>query len=207
MSGARRFLFGDDFSAPARERREAAERAGAAETAALETARREAFARGLDAGRAEAAASAARALTDATERLANGIGMALAEIDGRAEAIERDALSFFDAVARAFAGRAVAAQPLAAIAEAAAEAFRHLRGVPHLAVRVNEALVDEVEALLRRMARDRGYEGRIIVLGEADMDAGDARLDWADGGVASERGRLERAVEEVLGRTAAILST
>lgn len=204
MTGVRRFMFGEDFSAPAQERREAAERAGAAATAAIEAATREAYARGLEAGRSEAAASTARALAEATERLANGIGIALAEIDGRQEAVERDALAFFDAVARAFAGRAVAAQPLAAVAEAAAEAFRHLRGVPHLAARVNEALVDDVEALLRRMARDRGYEGRIIVLGEPDMVPGDARLDWADGGVASERHLLQDAVEGILAQTAAI---
>ncbi|WP_375459008.1 flagellar assembly protein FliH [uncultured Enterovirga sp.] len=198
----RPFSFGEDLGVPAQERRAATERAEAAERAAVEAAARDGYARGLAAGRQEAAASTEQHLAEASDRLANGIGMALAEIDRRAGDIEQDALAFFEALARRLAGEALAAQPLGPIGEAASEAFRHLRGVPHLAVRVNEDLVDGVEALLRSMARDRGYEGRIIVLGEADIPPGDARLDWADGGIVRERRHLDEAVEGILSRAA-----
>ncbi|MDB5589834.1 flagellar assembly protein FliH, partial [Enterovirga sp.] len=174
--------------------------AGEAERRAVEAAERDAFARGLAAGREEAADETARRLADATERLANGIVLALDDVDRRTAAIEEDALGFFDALARKLAGRAIATEPLAAVQEAAAEAFRHLRGVPHLAVRVNEGLVDDVEARLRAMARERGFEGRVIVLGEADLLPGDARLDWADGCVSGDRARLEAAADAVLAR-------
>lgn len=197
----RRFTFGDDLGRPEEARRAAAERADAAERAAADTAEREGFARGVEAGRREAEEASARRMAEAAERLASGIAAALDRIDRRADAIERDAIDFFDALARKLAGQAVAGQPLGAVQEAAAEAFRHLRGVPHLAVRVNEALVDDVETLLRAMARERGFEGRVIVLGEPDVPAGDARIDWADGGVSGERRRIEAAVDAVLART------
>ncbi len=68
-----------------------------------------------------------------------------------------------------------------------------LRGVPHLAVCVNDALVEEVDAMLKRLARERGFEGRIVVLGEPDIALGDARLEWADGGIVRDRSRFEVA--------------
>ena len=52
------------------------------------------------------------------------------------------------ALARKLAGEALDDEPLAVIADAAAQAFQHLRGVPHLAVRVNDDLVEQVDALL-----------------------------------------------------------
>jgi flagellar assembly protein FliH len=82
---------------------------------------------------------------------------------------------------------------------AARGALRHLRGVPHLAVRVNDSLVEETEALLRRLARERGFEGRLVVLGEPDLALGDARIEWADGGIVRERARIEAAITQALG--------
>ncbi len=47
--------------------------------------------------------------------------------------------------------------------------------------------------MLKRLARERGFEGRIVVLGEPDIALGDARLEWADGGIVRERRRFEAA--------------
>ena len=56
--------------------------------------------------------------------------------------------------------------PLAALEEAARECFRQLRGVPHLVVRVNEALVETADAVMQRVAREHGFAGAIVVLGD-----------------------------------------
>ena len=107
-------------------------------------------------------------------------------------------MSFFALLAGTLAGQALASYPLTTIGEAAAEAFGHLRGVPHLAIRVSDALVEDVDGLARRMARERGYDGRIIVLGDQDITPGDARIEWADGGIVRERKNIEAAVNAVL---------
>lgn len=52
---------------------------------------------------------------------------------------------------------------------------------------------------MRTLARERGYEGRLVVLGDPDMQAGDARIEWADGGIVRERARIEAAVADALG--------
>ena len=46
----------------------------------------------------------------------------------------------------------------------------------------------------QRLAKERGFEGRLITLGEPDIAPGDVRLEWADGGVVRDRSRIEEAV-------------
>lgn len=194
------FSFGDDLARPAQERRVADRRARAEQEARLAEAEREAFGRGVAAGQREAAAETERRVAEAMAGIAAAAGALFSDLDARAAALEEAALAFFAALARGLAGRAVETEPLAAIEEAAREAFRHLRGVPHLAVRVHQSLVEPVDARLGAMAREHGYEGRIIVLGADDLALGDARLDWADGGIALDRDAAEAAIRAVLAR-------
>ncbi|MFL5326707.1 MAG: flagellar assembly protein FliH, partial [Microvirga sp.] len=128
------------------------------------------------------------------ERLAGAAGALLAGAEARHARIEEEAVALALAFAQKIAGEALDADPLGPIADAARAALQHLRGVPHLAVRVNDALVEEVDGMLKRLARERGFEGRIVVLGEPDIALGDARLEWADGGIVRERGRFEDAI-------------
>jgi flagellar assembly protein FliH len=187
---ARKFMFGDDFrGAPQEERRD--------ETA-IAAADAQGFARGYEAGRREATTEAERRLETAVQVIGQTVGNALAEVDARCSEIEGEAVQFFRALAEKLAAQAVAAYPLAAISDAAEEAFRHLRGVPHLAVRVHESLVEQVDGLIRKMARERGYEGRVIILGDDEIAPGDARIEWADGGIVRERKDIEAVLGAVL---------
>ncbi|MGX7704517.1 FliH/SctL family protein [Methylobacterium sp. Gmos1] len=204
MAQIRRFLFDTDFrqpvgkppveEAPAPE----TEAQRAAEAAALEAARAEAeaaaYARGLHEGRAQAEAQVQARLADALNRVAAAAAGMIAGADARDAEREAQALDFAVALGRKIAGAALDSQPVAAIAEAAGRALQHLRGVPHLAIRVHDALVEETETRVARLARERGYEGRLIVMGDPGMAPGDARIEWADGGVVRERAAIEAAV-------------
>jgi flagellar assembly protein FliH len=181
MSGAH-FLFETDFGSP--------KIAEAKRLAALKEAEAAGFARGLEEGRRQAEAQLMARLNDSVARLARGAADLLARADAERAALEEDGLALALALGRKIAGEALERQPMAAIAELAREAFAHLRGVPHLVMRVNEGLVDPVDALMKRMARERGFEGRIVVMGEPDIAPGDARLEWADGGMARELAHL-----------------
>lgn len=194
---SRPFLFDTDFGRPRGPSPADAEAAARAEAAraALEAA---AYASGLQDGRAEAALQAQARLADALTRVGLAAAGLLNQSDARDAEREAQALAFAGALARKIAGEALDARPLAAVEEAARSALRHLRGVPHLVLRVNEALVDEAETLMRRLSREHGFEGRLVVLGEPDMAPGDVRLEWADGGVVRERARIEAALEDAL---------
>ena len=187
---ASRYLFGEDFRGPPAEEKK--------DLAAVEAAEVEGYARGLEAGRREAMLAADHRLEQALGAIAGGLGGVVSDHDAREVRIEAEAVRFFTALAEKLAGQALAAYPLATIGEAAEEAFRHLRGVPHLAVRVSASLVEQVDELTRKMARERGYEGRIIILGDEDIPPGDARIEWADGGIVRERKDIEAALSAVL---------
>ncbi|MCJ2027704.1 MULTISPECIES: FliH/SctL family protein [unclassified Methylobacterium] len=196
MSPARRttpFLFDTDFRRP----QPSAEAMRAAEEAVQ--AEQSGFARGVQEGRLQAEGQAQARLSDAMTRLALSAAGLLASADAREAEREAQAVELAMLIARKVAGDALDAQPLIGIGEAARTALQHLRGVPHLVVRVHDSLVDEAETLVKRLARERGFEGRLVVLGDPETLPGDARIEWADGGVVRERARIEAAVAEALG--------
>jgi flagellar assembly protein FliH len=184
---ASKYLFDCDFRSP-----------GGAKTTAVQEAEARGRAQGLAEGRRQGAAEAETQLNAAMRRLADAAVGLLAGLDAHQARLEEEALAFGAALGRKLAGSALAAQPLEPILETARASLQHLRGVPHLVVRVNEALVEAVEARVQRIARERGYEGRLVVIGEPDIAPGDGRIEWADGGVVREQARIEAAVDGAL---------
>jgi len=190
---AKPFLFETDFRSP----RPSAAAQRAAEAAAHAEA--EAHARGIQEGLVQAESQIQGRLAAALNHLAEAATALLARADAHEAEREAQAVEVAVLIARKVAGEALDAAPLASIGEAARAALQHLRGVPHLVVRVHDGLVEEAETLVKRLARERGYEGRLVVLGDPDMHAGDARIEWADGGIVRERARIEAAVADALG--------
>jgi flagellar assembly protein FliH len=193
MANAAKFLFGQDFRKPAPDTDAVAAREA-------ERAESRGYARGLQDGQRQAEVEAQAHLCAAMERLANSAGMILSGLDAQHAQLEELAVDFALSLARKLAGDALAREPLAAIAEAAAASFGHLRGVPHLVVRVNDSLVDPVDQLITRMARERGFEGRLVTLGDPEIAPADVRIEWADGGVVRSQSRIDQAVAQALGR-------
>jgi flagellar assembly protein FliH len=191
-TNANKYLFDCDFRDPG---------GGAKNLAALQEAEQRGFAQGVAEGRRQGAAEAEAQLAAALRRLADTAGSLLSGLDARQAQMEEEALAFGSALGRKLAGRALAAQPLDAITEAARASFQHLRGVPHLVIRVNEALVEAVESRMQRIARDQGYEGRLVVMGEPDIAPGNGRIEWADGGIVRDQARIEAAVDDALAGT------
>lgn len=189
MTAASRFLFDRDFRAPP---------APKPNPAAEAEAEARGFARGLEAGRREAVVQAEARLAALAAELAGHAARLLAGFEAKQAALENEALQLSMGLARKLAGEALAERPLAPIEQAAREAFQHLRGVPHLAVRVHCSLVEEATALVQRIGRAAGYEGRILVFGEPEIAPGDARLEWADGGVVCDLARTTAEIARSL---------
>lgn len=185
MAAAKKFMFDTDFRGNGRK---------AVDEAALDGARAEGFASGLDQGRRDADQQLYAVLAQLVrhgERL-------LAQQDERLAQIEAQAAQLAVATARSLAGAALADRPLAQLLAAARECLAHARHAPHLAIRVHESLVETIEGKLSGLAREAGFAGRIVVLGEPDIALGDGRLEWADGGIAIERAELDEAVDRAV---------
>jgi flagellar assembly protein FliH len=150
----------------------------------------QAYAQGLAAARGEENSRLATAFEVLSAHLAE-ISGSLGRIESQAA---EEAAQFAMAFSRKLAAGLVEAQPLKPIEEAARLAFRDLRGAPHIVARVAPGLVEGVKTRLQRLAMEMGLDGRIVVMGEPEIAIGDARIEWADGGVVRDRARAEREI-------------
>ncbi|WP_406854579.1 hypothetical protein ABEG18_18790 [Alsobacter sp. KACC 23698] len=193
---AQKFAFDEDFGSDRRSqglRRQAdVERLQQAEQAGWERGRLE--------GRREAEEEAAMRLSHAMEQVAGAAAAILSRLDDETRRFERETAELSLVFARKLAGDLISREPLAPLEEAAADCFRQLTGAPHLAVRVAPDFVDKAKAALERKALERGFDGRIVVLGEDGVPHGDFTIEWADGGVRRDIDALERSIAEAIQR-------
>lgn len=198
MSQPVRFLFDNDFKSPKVLKAAPPTVALADHEGALKEAEASGYRRGEAEGRRASREADAARLTAAIETLGARFSVALADADARALEAERDGATLALAFARKLAGAAVARFPLAEIEAAAAACFAELRTAPHLVARVAPDFVESVRASLASAAQERGFAGRLIVLGDPDIADGDARLEWADGGVVRNAEAVAAAIERAL---------
>jgi flagellar assembly protein FliH len=158
--------------------------------AAVAAARTEAFLQGKDEANSEQTAR----LADAMEQVARTLDAARVELDGIQAAASREAIHFAHAFARKLAGKLLDAAPMAVIEQTARMIFDDLRGQPHVAVRLSPELIDPAREKLTAIAREKGFEGRLIIMGEPEIPPGDVRIEWADGGIIRDRSQSEQTV-------------
>jgi flagellar assembly protein FliH len=166
----------------------------------VEAAREQGYADGVAEGRRAAQAEHNAALTHMAGVLAQQAQALLAAQDERQAELEAAAAALAVTIGRRIAGAALADRPAAVLEQAARECVVHARNAPHIAVRVNEAKVAEVEAMFGKLTRESGYAGKVIILGEPEIAPGDGRLEWADGGVVVDRGALDAAIADACRR-------
>ncbi len=219
MAAPAKFLFDLDFGAPAAGKETAAAGiSAAAHQSALAEAETRGYRNGLAAAEAqahkeealaraaeaEARAERERRVAMAFEQIAVGLQRLeqnLAAVEARLEA---EAVDVAVAVAGKLAPALIARDPLAEISALAAGCFRELIAAPHVVVRVNEEFHAGAKEKLESIARAHGFEGRLVVMGEADIAAGDCRIEWADGGLVRERAATEATIADAVARFIAV---
>ena len=80
------------------------------------------------------------------------------------------------------------------------DCFSQRVSTPHLVVRINDSLYEAAHERIERLAKQSGFEGRLVILAEPDIETGDCRIEWADGGVVLERAAIEAKINEFVGR-------
>ena len=156
----------------------------------LDQARKAAFAKGLAAGKTEghtagydkASSELQATITDATVRLADGVEQLLADRDdlnnGRTGQPLKIALAILSKLLPATLERhgreELEAFILACLAEAVDE--------PRLSIKVSDMIVNDIRPRLEALAAERGFGGRLVILGAPKLGASDARIEWAEGG-------------------------
>ncbi|WP_417308392.1 flagellar assembly protein FliH [Devosia sp.] len=161
----------------------------------VEEARQEGYQRGLAEGEATATARSAQQLVMAGEDLARQVTSMAAALDDQRRADMADAIDLAVAVGRKLAGTLIAAQPQAEIAALVGECMGSLDGVPHLAIRCAPDLAEAVRDAATSTMDASGFSGRLVVLGDPEIAAGDARIEWVDGGVVRDHTKLQTRID------------
>jgi flagellar assembly protein FliH len=197
MSAPAKFLFDMDFAAPANTERQAS-RAEIAQLVADAEAR--AFRDGFQAAQKEASVESDRRSALAMEEIAiamRSLAGNFKNVEGR---VETEAVEVAVAVARKLCSDLVAAEPLAEIMALVADCLRHLTSTPHIAIRVNDALYDRARERIEDLAKRSGFEGRLVILAEPDIDVSDCKIEWADGGCTLNRATTDARIGELVDR-------
>jgi flagellar assembly protein FliH len=191
MSAATKFLFDVDFTG-------GAERKPTITLAEHAVKLAEAEAAAQRKGYAEAQAELDRRVADALERIGTSVAKANDALQAIETRLECEAVEVAVAVARKLAPALIAREPFAEIATLASDCFHQLIAAPHIAVRVNDALYAATQEKLDEIVRARGFEGRLVVLAEADVALGDCRIEWADGGINRDSAAADAAIGEAV---------
>ena len=126
-----------------------------------------------------------------------GIAARYAGIETR---METEAVDVAVAVARKLCAALVAAEPLGEITGLVRDCFAHLVSTPHLVLRINDSLYEAAHDKIEKLAKQSGFEGRLVILAEPEIETGDCRIEWADGGVVLERAAIDAKINELVGR-------
>jgi len=190
-----KFLFDEDFASGAKPTItvvEAERRRADAESQAY----RKGFAAGEEKARGEATQRVAGALAviaDGLERLHR----ALAGIEAR---LETEAVDVAVAVASKLAPELIAREPFAEISALATDCFRQIVATPHIVVRVSADIHEMAKEKLEEIAASRGFEGRLMVLPDPALAAGDCRIEWSEGGINRDREATLNTINEAVAR-------
>jgi flagellar assembly protein FliH len=204
MAAQAKFLFDVDFSdGPGKKEAEPTITASAHQAAIAEAEAR-GYRNGVAAAEAQLRTEAERRTASALERIAAAMGSLATSLKAVEDRFEAESFEVAVAVARKLAPQLLAREPLAEIAALAKNCFNELLKAPHVVVRVNEQLYATARENLEEIARTSGFEGRLVVLGVPDIQIGDCRIEWADGGLTRDRTATEAAIVEAVDRYVAV---
>lgn len=202
MTKPAKFLFDEDFASggkPTITLVEAERRRADAES--------QAYRKGFTAGQAQAQGEINQRIANGLSVIADGLerlNRALAGIEAR---LETEAVDVAVAVASKLAPELIAREPFAEISALATECFRQIVTTPHIVVRLPAEIHDSAKDKLEEIARARGFEGRLMVVPDETLAAGDCRIEWSEGGINRDREATLAAVNEAVGRYVAARST
>jgi len=198
MAAPAKYLFDLDFGAPDKTRERPATASEIAHKVAAAEAR--AYREGFDAGQREAKAESDRRTALALEEIGLGIKGIATRFSGIETRMETEAVDVAVAVARKLCSALVASEPLGEIIGLVSDCFSQLVSTPHIVVRINEQLYEAARERIEKLAKQSGFEGRLVILAEPEIDSGDCRIEWADGGVVLERAAIDAKINELVAR-------
>lgn len=162
--------------------------------------RAEGHAEGYAAGKNDAMAKAERDCATRLKTIADGVVTTTSQLTDERARLAGEACELAMMVAKRLVPHLMKQAPYAEIEALLSEALENLSNTPHLVVRINEEWLDQISPRLEKIAQTRGFQGKLITLGEPDITAGDCRIEWADGGIVRNAASVGREIEAIIAR-------
>lgn len=166
----------------------------------VEAARLAGYQDGEQAGRAAAMAELQAVGAEALDLISRQLEDSFSQLQNLIAAQERDAVDIGVHVGRRLAERLVDRHPLAEIQGLVMNCLRELRQEPRLVLRTSERVADQLRQDIDDLARNCGFEGRVVLLPQDDLSDQDCRIEWADGAAERDAARTEQEINNAVAR-------
>lgn len=154
------------------------------------------YERGLNEGEQSELAKTNKQIEQSTQMLVTKSGDAVQQIETAHAEMRADAVHLATTTARKLANALVALHPLEQIHNLMDECLASLDGAPHLVIRCNETLAAQIKEQAEQKIATSGFSGRLIIMGEPDIEIGDARFEWADGGLVRDMSAIAAEIDQ-----------
>ena len=166
----------------------------------LDATRHQGWLEGRAAGEADAMERTERRLADTIERVARELeGLAGSQRTALAR-IERQATELSVTIVRKLFPAFVARSGTVEITALVADALSLAQEQPKLALSCAPDMIEAIEPILTAAAARSGFEGRLSVRGNPDLTETDCQIEWSEGGMDRNSGRLMNEIESAIAR-------
>lgn len=164
----------------------------------VDAARTQGFIQGREDGIAEAKGQFNVELKASFEKISVGLDELISSQTAEAEKIAQYSENLALLIAQKIAKNALSNYPLDQIKALISECLSHVNLMPHLVIRLNQEIVQTTQEQIQPIIDEKGFEGKLILLGEENIEPGDCMIEWADGGVAHNTQEIIEAINEKL---------
>jgi flagellar assembly protein FliH len=180
-------------------------------TTLLDQARTEALEEGFRQGHAEGLAEA-KALIEADLAAVEGdiasrLPQLLSEADSLRETIQHEALTVCRSLIERLAPRLLAANGPSVVLDALTESLRAALGTSQIEVFVAPSLVAACNARIDRLARQTGYQGKIIVVADESLPPTRSTVHWGAGSSITDANRVVETALSTIDAALASMTT
>jgi flagellar assembly protein FliH len=222
MTSTRRFLFDTEFDADVARRREERLASEALmpkpqpppsepeepppppepvfKSADLLQAHEDGYADGFANGKAAAEAAATARLAATLERLADQLEYIVQSAADTAARQREGVIEIGAAIARKLLPDLSRRQGTAEAEAMMSAVITELIDEPRMVIRVADEDLDALSERIDAVAQRRGFAGKVVLLAEPSVAAGDCRIEWADGGVERDSARLWNDIDQAVVR-------
>jgi flagellar assembly protein FliH len=114
--------------------------------------------------------------------------------------VRHDACLLGLAAARKLSAAALLALPAADVEETLRHALHQAVGEPRIVLHTSPKVAEVLKPRLAEIAHEEGFEGRVVISGEASLATADCRIEWRGGGAERSESAIEEAIADLIAR-------